>query len=109
MRSSREIFDDIKRSLILIRQHGGALGQYDSGLFNLFIEAYRNHHMDFHSNPRLTGQAIIDRLVEDEEYSNIEGKIKYNLDEQFYEKWTYWTEAFDKGLSGNFIIWRPDS
>lgn len=109
MRSSREIFNDIRGQLISIKQHGGAIDQYDTVLFHLFIEARKNHYMDFHCTPRLTGQAIVDELFRDADYLKVTTKVSYSLEERFNEKWTIWTEAFEKGFKGNFIAWVPDS
>lgn len=108
-RNSYEIYNEIKKCLISIKYHGGQVGQYDNELFELFIEAYKNNYMNFKSAPRLTGQAIIDLLYADEEYKLIPSKTRYDLDARFNEKWTLWTEAFDKGFTKKFIRWSNEA
>ncbi|HAT1773018.1 TPA: hypothetical protein I8034_002397 [Legionella pneumophila] len=101
--SAQENLDQIKKLLMMIKNNGGHLSQYDSKLYELFIDSYKNNYMDFNSNPRLTADAISSYLSEDEEYQGCPNKTSYDLDVFFHDKWQYWTEAIQKGLFGGYI------
>lgn len=65
--------------------------------------SYKSNYLNLNSNPRLTADAIIESLANDTEYQKTSNKTKYNLNEIFYQKWLYWTEAFEKGIKNSYI------
>jgi hypothetical protein len=97
--------DEIKKQLISIKNHGGYISQYDTALFQLFIDSYKKDYLAPNSNPRLTADAIMGSLANDSQYQTCPNKTQYNLDDSFYQKWLYWTEVFEKGLKDNHIQW----
>jgi hypothetical protein len=105
-RGSQEVFNDIKKFLSGIKKHGGDIDQYDPPLFNLFIEAYKDSHMDLRSSPRLTADEIMALLAADQSYSSMQSNTKYDLHTCFSQKWQGWSEAFEKGFQGNYIKWK---
>lgn len=95
--------DQIKDQLISIKNHGGYISQYDTVLFQLFVDSYKKNYLDFNSSPCLTADAIVNSLAHNGQYQTSPNNTQYDLDNSFYQKWLYWTEAFNKGLSGNYI------
>lgn len=103
--SAQDNLDQIKDQLIAIKNHGGYISQYDTVLFQLFVDSYKNNYLDFNSSPRLTADAIIDSLANDSRYQTCPSNTEYDLNDSFYQKWLHWTEAFEKGLQNNYIRW----
>lgn len=106
MSNAQEIYNEIRDNLCRIKSHGGYIDQYDGRLFELFIESYREQYMDSSSTPRLTADAIVEKLMEDSKYNSTAKKVSYDLEDIFREKWQRWTEAFRKGFSGGYITWK---
>jgi hypothetical protein len=104
MKTSPEIFNDIKSILTSIKTHGGYIDQYDAALFKAFVEAYQSNYI-VGSDHSLTADQIAEKLASDANYSSILSKTPYDLDQYFCNKWFHWTEAFRKGLEGGYIHW----
>lgn len=103
--SAQDNLEEIKKQLLAIKKHGRNIAQDDAKLFDLFIDSYRNNYMDLDSFPILTAEEIKKALAYDSRFQTSLDKTQYNLEEAFYIKWLYWTEAFEKGFKTKSIKW----
>lgn len=103
--SAQNNLDQIKNQLIAIKTHGGHISQYDTVLFQLFVDSYKNNYLDSNSSPCLTADGIMNSLAQDSLYQTCPNKTTYDLNDRFYQKWLHWTEAFKMGMQNHYIQW----
>ncbi|MFJ1270149.1 hypothetical protein ACD661_16445 [Legionella lytica] len=93
----------IKNQLIAIKTHGGHISQYETVLFQLFVDSYKNNYLDLSSC--LTADGIMNSLANDSQYQTCPNKTTYDLNDRFSQKWLHWTEAFTMGMQNHYIQW----